>query len=49
MASVLKWNEKVSNTAEKDVSLWDYEPMLTIAADGDFDGVARCIADPPPE
>jgi hypothetical protein len=49
MASVLKWNEKVSNTAEKDVSLSDHEPMLTIAADGDFDGVARCIADPAPE
>jgi len=46
---VLKWNEKVPNTAEKDVSLRDYEPMLTVAADRDFDGVARCIADPAPE
>ena len=26
----------------------DYGPMLTIAAEGDFDGVARAIADPAP-
>jgi hypothetical protein len=40
---MLKWNEKVPNTAV------DYEPMLTIAAEGDFDGVARSIADSAPE
>ena len=46
---MLKCNEKVSNTAHEEVTLWDYEPMLTIAAEGDFDGVARSIADPAPE
>ena len=46
---MLRRNEKVSNTAHEEVTLWDYEPMLTIAAEGDFDGVARSIADPAPE